>query len=59
MDHSIEGYLKRQPTQKLREFLKKCYEGEASEDFSNVIPLVEEEIKRRKHDKNQIKPSLF
>ena len=48
MDHSISGYLRRESTEKLENFLEKCRTGEIKENYSNVIPLVEEEIAKRK-----------
>ena len=47
MEHSLDAYLKRQPTEKLEQFLKDCYANQTGEDFSNAIPVIEKVLSDR------------
>lgn len=48
MEHSVEAYLKRLPTEKLEEFLQEYMGRKQEEDFTNVIGDVVHELARRK-----------
>lgn len=48
MEHSLEAYLKRLPTEKLEEFLQDYLERRQDEDFSDMIGEVVRELARRK-----------
>ena len=48
MDHSLQAYIERLPTERLKEFLKQYYDGEFTEDFTYIIPYIEYVVDRRK-----------
>ena len=50
MLYSMQEYLKREKTEKLTAFVKDYYAGLLKEDFSHIIPLVEEELRLRKKE---------
>lgn len=50
MDYSVHAYLQRLPTEKLEKFLQDYLTGELTEDFSNVIGEVVQELARRKEE---------
>ena len=51
MEHTMEAYLKRLPTEKLETFLQSYMDKKQKEDFTNVIGAVVQELARRKEEK--------
>ena len=50
MEHSVEAYLRRLPTEKLEIFLQNYMDGKQQEDISNMIGTVIHELARRKKE---------
>lgn len=50
MEHSVEAYLRRMPTNRLQDFLQANLNGEFKGDFSDMIKIVRQELERRKED---------
>lgn len=48
MDHSLQAYIERLPTERLEEFLQQYYRGEFTEDFAYIVPYIEYVVERRK-----------
>ena len=51
MEHTVEAYLRRLPTEKLEGFLQNYMDRKQEEDFTNVIGEVIHELTRRKKEK--------
>ena len=47
MDHSVQAYVKRLPTERLKVFIQQYDAGLLEEDFSNAIPMLRAELRRR------------
>ena len=50
MEHSVQAYLRRLPTQMLEKFLQDYKNSQYREDFSEMIGIVLRELERRKTD---------
>lgn len=50
MLYTIEEYLKRESTGRLETFVADYYKGVLQGDYSTMIALVEEELRRRKKE---------
>ena len=53
MEHTVEAYLRRLFTEKLEKFLQDYLNGKLTEDFSNAIGDVVQELARRKEEMKQ------
>ena len=53
MEHTMEAYLKRLPTEKLEAFLQDYMDGRQNEDFSDAIGAVVGELAQRKKAEQQ------
>ena len=49
MEHSVQAYLKRLPTEKLEKFLQDYISNQQTENFSGVIDDVVQELARREN----------
>ena len=48
MDHSLYAYLERLPSSKLETLLQELRSGTNGENYTYVIPIIEEILKKRK-----------
>ena len=48
MEHTVNAYLERLPTDRLEQFLQQYAYEEGKEDFSYIIPYMQAELDRRK-----------
>ena len=48
MDHSVQAYLRKLPTETLEKFLEDYRNGRFQEDFANIIGEVLRELERRR-----------
>ena len=53
MEQTVDAYLQRLPTEKLEKFLQDYLNGEFTEDFSDAIGKVVQELARRNAEKNK------
>ena len=47
MEHSLHKYLERLSTDKLVCFLQQCLKDEQQEDYTDVIPFIQQELAKR------------
>lgn len=47
MNHSVQEYIKRLSTERLKAFLEKYIAQELTEDFSYIIPYIRSELYQR------------
>ena len=50
MEHSVQAYLRRLPTQMLEKFLQDYKNSQYREDFSEMIGIILRELEQRKTD---------
>lgn len=48
MDHSMQAYIMRMPTEQITTFIQQYLNGEHTENFDAMIPLLQAELERRK-----------